>query len=77
MAKKKEKRSVIVASLYKFGYELTCVTETREEAEALLLKEYKKTYKQWNGTGPDKATIEEVKDYIEYWETEFGVVEWR
>ena len=77
MAKKKENRSVVIASLWKFGYELTCVTDTKEEAEALLLKEYRKTYKKWNGEYPGKETIEEVKEYIEYWETEFGVVEWR
>lgn len=77
MAKKQEKKPVVVASLYRFGYELTCVMETKEEAEKLLLKEYRKTYKDWNGCYPDKEKIEEVKEFIEYWETEFGIVEWR
>lgn len=75
---------MILATLYRFGYDLTVLTETREEATKAIMKEYTKTYKAWNGTTPGKDMYEEgvsyyaqAKEDINYHEIEVGKVEWR
>lgn len=54
MAKAKETKTVWLAELDRFGYMLTAVAGTREEAEKIIMKEYSKKYKDINGVSPGK-----------------------
>lgn len=78
---------MILADLYRFGYDLTVLTETKEEAEKLLMEEYEKQYRKINdGEDPreeiaydhysDESYYDEAKECIEYRELEIGKVEW-
>ena len=78
MAQAKEKKKVVIlASLYRFGYELRIVSATKDEAETQLMKEYKKAYKKYNdGESPSMDFIRRAMEDIEYTDMEFDTVEW-
>lgn len=78
MAKAKEKKTVVIADLYRFGYDLMVVEESEEKARAALMKEYRKAYKAWNdGIRPTKEEVENANECIEINEMAIGEVEWR
>lgn len=73
-----------VASLYRFGYDLTVIETTEAKAIAAIMKEYKRAYKDINGTDPTKDRYDEfytyygyAKECIEVEDLELGKVEWR
>jgi len=75
---------MVLATLYRFGYDLTVLAETKKEAEKAIMKEYSKTYKEWNGTTPGKDYCDDgvtyyaqAKEDINYHDIEIGKVEWR
>jgi len=75
---------MVLATLYRFGYELTTIAETEEEATKAIMKEYTRAYKQENGTTPGKDMYDEgvsyyaqAKEDINYHDIEIGKVEWR
>lgn len=78
-------KKVYMATLYRFGYELTVAAETEEKARQSLIDEYIKTYKDWNdGEDPADDTtdygntfLENAIEDIEVTEYAMGKVEWR
>lgn len=78
---------MFLASLDRFGYELTVLTETKEEAEKLLMEEYEKAYRNVNaGEDPreeiacehysEESYYDNAKSCIEYRELRIGKAEW-
>lgn len=75
---------MVLATLYKFGYELTVIETTRAKAETALMAEYEKTYFDINGINPKDDYIyfkecsyyDNAKADIEYRTLKKGVVEW-
>ena len=75
---------MILATLERFGYELTVVAETREEAIKTMMKEYTRAYKARNGTTPGKdidyyngkSFYANAKEDVCCIEIEKGKVEW-
>lgn len=66
------------AELYRFGYCLEVVSDDPDTARANLIKEYKRAYKNINGTGPTKDELNNVKEDLEdIEEVELNKVEWR
>lgn len=75
---------MILAILDRFGYELTTIAETKEQAIKTIMKEYSKAYKAENGTTPGKDYVYEgttyyalAKEEISICEINPGEVEWR
>ena len=68
MAKGKGIKTVYLAQLDKFGYDLTAIGETREEAINAVLKNYSESYKDINGVSPGKDFPDwgEGKSYYYY-----------
>lgn len=74
---------MILATLDRFGYELTTIAETKEAAIKAMMKEYTRVYKQINGTTPRKDMYDEgvsfyaqAKEDINIHEIEIGKVGW-
>ena len=75
---KAKKDTVIMCSLYRFGYDLAVIAKTEKEAKAAMLKEYKRAYIDWNdGEKPSREEINCAKDEMDITAMEFGKVEWR
>lgn len=79
----KAKDSIWLAELDRFGYTLRVVGRTKEEARDALIKEYVKTYKEWNGIHPkkdifygDRSYYDSAVDEICPLELQFGEVDW-
>ena len=75
---------MILATLERFGYELTTIAETKDAAVKAMMKEYSRAYKQINGTTPGKDYFEEgvtyyqqAKEDICFSEIQEGMVVWR
>lgn len=81
----KTKKSVWVATIDRFGYDLTVVEETEDKAREALIKEYIRTYKKYNnGSNPatddggwGRTYLEVMEEEIDCTEMTFGKVEWR
>lgn len=86
MAKEKKSKTVWLAELDRFGYMLTAVGNTKEEAEKIIIKEYSKNYKDINGVSPGRDYLYSDGDKISYYhaaledihytELEFGKCYW-
>ena len=76
---------VYIATVDRFGYDLTVVGRTEKEAKDALIEEYIKVYQKRNGTSPDEdlhmrscgSYLDYMEEDIEINEYEFGKVEWR
>lgn len=76
---------MVIATLDRFGYELTTIAETKEAAIKAIMKEYSQAYKARNGTTPGKdidyyngcSYYANAKEDICCYEIEVGKVEWR
>ena len=87
--KKLNKESVVyIATLYRFGYDLTVAETTEEKAIAALREEYIRAYKDINGVHPQdeesdrayscgRSALEVAMDDVEIREMTIGKVEWR
>lgn len=83
MAKEKESKTVWLASLYRFGYDLTAIGETKEKAIATVLKEYSRAFKQYNNGASSKeiaygnvSYYANAKEDINCTEFEYGKCYW-
>ena len=81
MSKKNEPKSVYLAQLGVFGYELTVIGETKEEAVKAMRKEYLKGRKLRGAPMDDHGKLRSFPDYAEYagmtvMKMEFDSVEW-
>ena len=69
-------KTVIIATLYRFGYDLTVAEETRTKAEKAMMKYYKETFIAWNdGLKPTRDEIRNAKEDIRFDELTYGQVE--
>lgn len=68
MATLKNTKGVWKADLYRFGYDLTVVGRTKEEAENAMREEYIKTYAKWNDFDEEmlRNALREPEKYEEY-----------
>lgn len=58
MAKAKGTATVWLAQLDRFGYTLTAIGNTKEEAIKIVMNEYSKAFKERNdGTSPSKMSV--------------------
>ena len=67
---------MIIASLYRYGYELTVLAENKTQAKKALMEEYTKTFIASNNCEPDKYYLSKARQDIEYTEMKLGKVEW-
>ena len=73
MAKaKKEKEVVYYGELWRFGYDLQAVCHTEEELRQVLIKTYRKWYRDWNGCSPSAEEVREANECIEVHEFTIG-----
>lgn len=78
-------KKIYICELERFGYTLTAAGETEEQAKKTIIKEYVKTYKQWNdGEDPRKeeckygvSYYDEMIEDLYVYELPIGKVEWR
>lgn len=80
----KKLKGVWIASVERFGYNLTVAGHTEAEATKALKAEYCEAFERWNGATPAQAKKRDGIDYlnnmiediiVEF--CEFGKVEWR
>ncbi len=81
MSEKNEPKSVYLAQLGVFGYELTVVAETKEEAVKAMRKEYLKNRAIYGAPVNNHGALESFPRYAEYagmtvMKMEFDSVEW-
>ena len=81
MSKKNEPKSVYLAQLGVFGYELTVIGETKEEAVKAMRKAYLAGRKARGGPRNERGELSSFPEYAEYAcmsviEMPFGNVEW-
>lgn len=80
-------KKVYLASLYRFGYDLTTVETSEEKAVNAIMTEYVRAYKDINGTDPtedisndyydnSETYYEVAKQEIDITEMVIGKVEW-
>lgn len=69
-------KQVYLAQLDRFGYTLTAVGRSKEEARTAITDEYMKAYVQCNDCEPDKEELEVASDEICVSALVFGQVEW-
>ena len=70
-------KTVVIATLYRFGYDLTVAEETKEKAEKAMMKEYRETFIKWNdGLKPTKEEKDNAREDIRFDELTYGEVEW-
>jgi hypothetical protein len=77
---------MFLATLYRFGYDMTVLAETPKECEQLLLDKYEEIYKSLNDDNPreeiaydrhsELTYYEEAREDILIRELEIGKVEW-
>ena len=70
-------KDMVLAILYRFGYDLTVIETTEEKATETLMKEYNRAYRNINNEPPTKEEISNAKDDIEYNLFRIGDVVWR
>lgn len=77
-------KKLYLATLDRFGYDLTVIETSETKAVSALMKEYKRAYEEINGTDPTKDRYDDfytyygqAKECIEIEELEVGKVEWR
>ena len=72
-----KKKTVWIAELYRFGYDLVVVEETKDKARRAMVKEYNRAYKHYNaGARPTSEEIENRNCDIRLYETTIGNVLW-
>lgn len=79
-------KKIYMATLDRFGYELTVIAKTEKEAIDALMEEYVRAYKVRNGYDPrediayeyggDRSYYEVAKGDIGIYDFELGKVEW-
>ena len=67
---------MVIASLYRYGYELTVLAENRTQAKKALMEEYTRAFIARNECEPDKDYLSTARQDIEYTEMKLGKVEW-
>ena len=86
MDKNKDNNKIYIGTLYRFGYDLTCVDNTEKRVVDALMKEYDRAYRQSNdGLDPrkqysgrsKKSDYAVAKSEIGICETTLGEVEWQ
>lgn len=60
----------------RFGYDLRVVTDSEEKARRLLMKEYRRAYKDLWGVFPSKEETDTAKDELDISPIELDKVEW-
>ena len=75
-------KKVYYATLYRFGYDLDVIADTKEHAIDAIMTEYKKAY--YGRNEDDEDAMNDYEDYrnnaiadIEITEMELNKVEWR
>jgi len=77
---------IYIASLYRFGYELTVAETSEQKAKAAVIEEYIKAFQDINGFHPDDEEsdrghgttwLDEAKEDIEIYRMAVGKVDWR
>lgn len=81
---------IYMATLDRFGYDLTVIAKTKKEAEDALMEEYINAYKVRNGSDPREDMYEDMYEYggdrsyyevakgdIGIYDFELGKVEWK
>ena len=79
MSKPSRAGTVVLASLYRFGYELTVAARSQKQAHDALMEEYDRAYVDINGEDDEEfADLRaEAERCIEYSTLQIGKVEWR
>lgn len=67
---------VYLAQLDRFGYMLTAVGRSKEEARIAIMDEYLKAYVQCNDGYPDQEMFDTASNEINVSALVFGRVEW-
>lgn len=67
--------TIYLAQLYRFGYNLTTIGTTKEQATRTIMKEYRKTYRELNGS-LCMADAKRAADEVEITLLIPGHVEW-
>lgn len=76
---------IYIASLYRFGYELTVAETSEQKAKAAVIEEYIKAFKDINEADPDDEIryadgttwLDDAKESIEIYRMTIGKVDWR
>lgn len=68
-------KKVYLAQLERFGYTLTAIGRTEEEARDAIIKDYKRIYKEWNNVDPGKDFTSDNRSYLQIAEDELFVEE--
>lgn len=86
MAKKTKSEVIYIATLYRFGYDLTVAAHSEADAINALMSDYDEAFERYNGCEPSEIAYdrgEEEKSYhdlameeIEIRSYEIGKVEW-
>ena len=85
MSKASESKTIWLAELYRFGYELKAIGETKNKAVGAVMKEYTKAFKDYNdGISPSKMRMPNTiasyyaiaKEDVSCTEFEFGKCYW-
>lgn len=71
-----ENTKIFVGELERFGYTLRGFGHSEEEVRKMLMKEYIKGYKGYNGASPDKEEKKTADDEMFIEEVKFNKVEW-
>ena len=67
--------TIYLAQLYRFGYNLTAIGKTKDQVARTIMKEYRKTYRELNGS-LCMADAQRAAEEIEITELQYGHVEW-
>lgn len=82
----KAMKYIYIASLYRFGYELTVAEKSEGAARAAIVEEYANTFRDINGIDPDAEEsdrghgttwLDDAKEDIEIYRMTIGKVDWR
>lgn len=84
----KKNKTIWIAQLDRFGYNLTAAGETEKSAKLVVLAEYTRAYIKYNGTDPAKdlsdrpfteegqTALDVAKEDVITWSLEIGKCEW-
>ena len=67
---------IFVGELDRFGYTLRAFGHSEEEVRKMLMKEYIRGFKGYNGVNPDKERKKVADDEMFIEEVKIGEVEW-
>ena len=70
-----KKEKVYLATVDRFGYDLTVVGKTAWEAKSALLEEYRKQYIKINGTDPTEDEWDDDKSYQDLFLEDMDITE--